>query len=37
MKKEPTVGIKKRAVLIGGLLIVANSYWIAYVEMIGHS
>ena len=29
--------IAKRAVLIGTLLIVANSYWIAYVEMIWHT
>ena len=29
--------IKKRAVLIGVLLIIANSYWIAYVEMIWHT
>ncbi|MCH8295119.1 hypothetical protein IH992_28885, partial [Candidatus Poribacteria bacterium] len=29
--------IQKRAVLIGALLIIANSYWIAYVEMIWHT
>jgi len=29
--------IAKRAVLIGILLIIANSYWIAYVEMIWHT
>ena len=29
--------IAKRAVLIGTLLIIANSYWIAYVEMIWHT
>ena len=29
--------IAKRAVLIGALLIIANSYWIAYVEMIWHT
>ena len=32
-----TTSIKKRAVLIGVLLIIANSYWIAYVEMIWHT
>ena len=31
------IPIKKRAVLIGVLLIIANSYWIAYVEMIWHT
>ena len=31
------ISIKKRAVLIGVLLIIANSYWIAYVEMIWHT
>ena len=29
--------IAKRAVLIGTVLIIANSYWIAYVEMIWHT
>ena len=29
--------IAKRAVLIAAILIVANSYWIAYVEMIWHT
>ena len=29
--------IAKRAVLIGAVLIIANSYWIAYVEMIWHT
>ena len=29
--------IAKRAVLIGTILIIANSYWIAYVEMIWHT
>ena len=29
--------IAKRAVLIGTLLIIGNSYWIAYVEMIWHT
>ena len=29
--------ITKRAVLIGALLIVANSYWLAYVEMLWHT
>jgi hypothetical protein len=31
------VGVAKRAVLIGILLITANSYWIAYIEMIWHT
>jgi len=29
--------ITKRAVLIGALLIVANSYWLAYGEMLWHT
>ncbi len=29
--------IAKRAVFIGAVLIIANSYWIAYVEMIWHT
>ncbi len=29
--------ISKRAVLIGTVLIIGNSYWIAYVEMIWHT
>ena len=29
--------IARRAVLIGTVLIIANSYWIAYVEMIWHT
>ena len=29
--------IAKRAVLLGTVLIIANSYWIAYVEMIWHT
>ena len=29
--------IAKRAVLIGTILIIGNSYWIAYVEMIWHT
>ena len=29
--------IAKRAVLLGTILIIANSYWIAYVEMIWHT
>ena len=29
--------IAKRAVLIGTVLIIGNSYWIAYVEMIWHT
>ncbi|MCG9126771.1 hypothetical protein JT359_04150 [Candidatus Poribacteria bacterium] len=34
---QSTSPITKRAVLIGTLLIIANSYWIAYVEMIWHT
>lgn len=34
---QPTRPIAKRAVLIGTILIIANSYWIAYVEMIWHT
>ncbi|MCE2401625.1 hypothetical protein J4G08_12170 [Candidatus Poribacteria bacterium] len=34
---QPSRAIKKRAVLIGTVLITANSYWIAYVEMIWHT
>ncbi|MBI1928297.1 hypothetical protein HYR99_29140 [Candidatus Poribacteria bacterium] len=37
MTKIPSPGITKRAVLIGAILITANSYWIAYVEMIWHT
>jgi hypothetical protein len=37
MKKEPSARITKRAVLIGAVLITANSYWIAYVEMLWHT
>jgi hypothetical protein len=37
MKKEAFPKISKRAVLVGALLIIANSYWIAYVEMIWHT
>ena len=37
MRKEVFPQISKRAVLIGALLIIANSYWIAYVEMIWHT
>ena len=35
--QRTTTRITKRAVLIGALLIIANSYWIAYVEMIWHT
>ena len=31
------VGVKRRAVLLGAILITANSYWIAYIEMIWHT
>ena len=34
---QPSHSIAKRAVLIGTVLIIANSYWIAYVEMIWHT
>ncbi len=34
---QPTSKITKRAVLIGTILIIGNSYWIAYVEMIWHT
>ena len=34
---QPSRAITKRAVLIGTVLITANSYWIAYVEMIWHT
>ena len=34
---QPSSPIAKRAVLIGTVLIIANSYWIAYVEMIWHT
>ena len=37
MKNVSSPKIQKRAVLIGALLIIANSYWIAYVEMIWHT
>ncbi len=40
-KSVPTIqteqSIAKRAVFIGAMLIIANSYWIAYVEMIWHT
>ena len=35
LRASPTIA--KRAVLIGTVLIIANSYWIAYVEMIWHT
>ena len=34
---QPTSKITMRAVLIGTVLIICNSYWIAYVEMIWHT
>ena len=34
---QPTSKITMRAVLIGTVLIIGNSYWIAYVEMIWHT
>ena len=37
MKKTPRTPITKRAILIGVLLIIANSYWLAYIEMIWHT
>ena len=36
MEKQ-TPQIKLRAVLLGVILIIANCYWIAYVEMIWHT
>ena len=36
-KKQTGHAIAKRAVFIGAVLIIANSYWIAYVEMIWHT
>ena len=35
--KNQTPKIKIRAVLLGIILIIANSYWISYVEMIWHT
>ena len=37
LRQEPSAKISKRAVLIGVVLIIANSYWIAYVEMLWHT
>ncbi|MCZ6676971.1 MAG: hypothetical protein O7E52_06950 [Candidatus Poribacteria bacterium] len=37
MKREPLPRITLRAVVIGATLIVANSYFLAYVEMIWHT
>ena len=37
IRGAPSTTISKRAVLIGALLIIANSYWIAYVEMLWHT
>ena len=36
-KKQTGHAIARRAVFIGAVLIIANSYWIAYVEMIWHT
>lgn len=36
-KNQTGHAIAKRAVFIGAVLIIANSYWIAYVEMIWHT
>ena len=35
--RESTTPVTKRAVLIGASLIIANSYWLAYVEMLWHT
>ena len=37
MKETLPTPITKRAILIGVLLIIANSYWLAYIEMIWHT
>ena len=37
MNRHRSTNISKRAVLIGVILIIANSYWLAYVEMIWHT
>ncbi len=37
MKRESFPIISKRAVVVGAILITANSYWLAYVEMIWHT
>ncbi len=34
---QTSQSITKRAVFIGTILIIANSYWIAYIEMIWHT
>ncbi len=34
---QTSLPIAKRAVLIGTVLIIGNSYWIAYIEMIWHT
>ena len=36
-KKRASYPISKRAVLIGILLIVINTYWLAYAEMLWHT
>ena len=37
LRTEATTKITKRAVLIGVILIIVNSYWIAYIEMLWHT
>ena len=37
MNNTPPPPIAKRAILIGVLLIIVNSYWLAYIEMIWHT
>ena len=37
LKREAHTRITKRAVLIGVVLIIANTYWLAYVEMLWHT
>ena len=37
LRQESSTKISKRAVLIGVVLIIANSYWIAYIEMLWHT
>lgn len=36
-KAESSGKISKRAVLIGALLIIVNTYWLAYAEMLWHT
>ena len=37
MKETSPTPITKKAILIGVLLLIANSYWLAYIEMIWHT